>query len=132
LISTKIIKRLSAAALFLVSVASCANHSGDIANDREALAYGRMMLGMLATRSRAALLPEGRGLVRFTLFPSGDVGEIEIARSSGLVELDASAIEMVRQTAPFPPPPARLRRSEGMKVTVQFRFDPRRDSEDEI
>ncbi len=47
----------------------------------------------------------GSATVAFTISDSGGIGAISIAKSSGNAAVDRAALDHVRRTAPFPPPP---------------------------
>jgi periplasmic protein TonB len=49
----------------------------------------------------------GKAMVGFTIIEDGSVHTIRVIQSSGYPLLDKSALETVRQTAPFPKPPVR-------------------------
>ncbi|MGI1660877.1 TonB family protein [Palleronia sp. KMU-117] len=51
---------------------------------------------------------DGRVKVRMVIYPSGHLGEVTLAASSGRPALDAAALQAVRRAAPFPPAPAGL------------------------
>jgi TonB family protein len=48
----------------------------------------------------------GRVAIAFSLDDAGNIQDIDLMRSSGEAELDAEALTMVRDAAPFPRPPA--------------------------
>lgn len=52
-------------------------------------------------------LPPARSRVRVAITPDGWVEELALLESSGLPELDAEALDLVRRAAPLPPPPRR-------------------------
>ncbi|MEN7536252.1 energy transducer TonB family protein [Aurantiacibacter flavus] len=64
---------------------------------------------------------EGQVLVRFRLDRGGRLLEAEIARSSGDVQFDRTALRMVRQAAPFPPPDVAIP-EERLDFTIPVRF----------
>jgi periplasmic protein TonB len=49
----------------------------------------------------------GKAVVSFTIVEDGSVHSLRMVQSSGYPVLDSSALETVRQAAPFPKPPAR-------------------------
>lgn len=59
--------------------------------------------------------------VRFTVSRSGNVGSVQVARSSGSPLLDNAALETVRRAAPFPAIPAAAGRSS-WSFTVPLMF----------
>lgn len=50
-------------------------------------------------------LPPARSRVRMTITKDGWIEELALIESSGLQELDAEAMDLVRRAAPLPPPP---------------------------
>jgi TonB family protein len=81
-----------------------------------------------AARVREALArnkPGGRGnrgtaSIKFSISPAGKAGAIEVEISSGVIALDRSAIDAVRETS-FPAPPAGMTEAERTYV-VPFHF----------
>jgi TonB family protein len=81
-----------------------------------------------AARVREALArnkPGGRGnrgtaTIKFSISPAGKAGAIEVETSSGVIALDRSAIDAVRETS-FPTPPAGMTETERTYV-VPFHF----------
>jgi len=64
---------------------------------------------------------EGTVTMRFTLDRSGRVLSSHIQRSSGAVDLDEEATQMVDRAAPFPPFPRSLERSTlDLMVPIEF------------
>lgn len=75
------------------------------------LVFGRLGRARAAAdRARAAGL-RGQAMVTFTVAPDGAVSDLAVAQSSGSAALDRLALDMVREAAPFPPPPPGARRS---------------------
>ncbi|MGA8172525.1 MAG: TonB family protein [Methylocystis sp.] len=56
------------------------------------------------------------GVLAFSVDIKGNLTRIGIEQSSGLADLDASAIAAVRRAAPFPPPP------RGLTYSISFSF----------
>jgi TonB family protein len=52
---------------------------------------------------QSAAGPEAVVLVRFRVLRTGQVKDIEIEKGSGNTELDASALQAIRRSTPFPP-----------------------------
>ncbi len=66
---------------------------------------------------------EGRTGVRMTILKDGQLGKVEITKSSGYEILDKAALQSVRSAAPFPPIPEKVRRDEiQMSITLVFRI----------
>ena len=57
-----------------------------------------------AERARANHL-RGQVMVSFTVDDGGRIGNLQVAQSSGSAAVDTAALDMVREAAPFPPPP---------------------------
>ena len=53
----------------------------------------------------------GTVLVSFTVADDGKIADLRVGHSSGTPALDALALQMVREAAPFPPPPPHSQRS---------------------
>ena len=69
-------------------------------------------------RSARRARQEGVAQVRFTIDGSGNVQSVALARSSGVAELDAEVVAMVRRASPVPAPPPGVGRT--IVVPVQF------------
>ncbi|MBE2278475.1 MAG: TonB C-terminal domain-containing protein [Rhodobacteraceae bacterium] len=54
---------------------------------------------------RKPVSARGSATVAFTISPSGGIGSIAITKSSGNAAVDHAAVDHVKRTAPFPPPP---------------------------
>lgn len=61
----------------------------------------------------------GKLTVEFVVRESGEVEGIKVVRSSGFALLDCNAVETVRRSAPFPPPPVSAR----LVVPVEYRLE---------
>jgi TonB family protein len=59
--------------------------------------------------------------VKFNLDRAGRVSELELAKSSGRKEFDASVLEAVRSSSPFPPLLSILKKSEVREVEMNFK-----------
>lgn len=71
-----------------------------------------------SARARGAA---GRAVVNFTIEANGRVGSVGLAHSSGVAELDAEVIAMVRRASPFPQPPRGAPHS--FSAPVNFRLE---------
>ncbi len=63
--------------------------------------------------------PPGEGeeaVIVVVLNPDGSIKQVYVEKSSGFVSYDSRALEAVRKSAPFPPPPG------GQSVELAFRF----------
>lgn len=80
--------------------------------DEKNAKWREIVLGMLvAKKDRLEELARSRGAngsvaIAFSVDDGGAIDNIELMRGSGQAELDAEALTMVREAAPFPPPPA--------------------------
>jgi protein TonB len=74
----------------------------------EAIGRRKSYPAALKTRAQAdgAPSPAGRVLVAFTLDRSGSIVSLTLSEGSENPEFDAAALRMVREAAPFSPPPA--------------------------
>ncbi len=71
----------------------------------------------IVTRKQAGLT----AVVQFGIRPNGEIIEIQLARSSGNVAFDQSALRAVHYANPLPPPPLdHMRAFLSQKVTVAF------------
>lgn len=62
---------------------------------------------------------EGKAEVTFTVFADGKVDSIQLTKSSGYVELDEEALNMVRRAAPYPKFPSSLNRRGVKELQVR-------------
>ncbi len=67
--------------------------------------FGRLGHSLSAVEHARALHLKGQVMVAFDLDDQGHVSDLQVAVSSGAPALDAIALDMVREAAPFPPPP---------------------------
>lgn len=64
---------------------------------------------------------EGRVGIRFVLAPDGSVRDLAISRGARSEDLNAAALDAVRQAAPFPRPPANLFKGDlALELTIVF------------
>lgn len=61
---------------------------------------------------------EGVAQVRFSIDANGNVGSVALSRSSGVAELDAEVVSLVRRASPVPAPPPGVNRT--IVVPIQF------------
>ncbi|WP_258594236.1 energy transducer TonB [Mesorhizobium sp. AR07] len=77
--------------------AAASRYSGEVASK---LARANRRISKTAqTKAR------NNALVAFEVLANGNIGDLQLARSSGSPELDRFALDLVRQQAPFPPIP---------------------------
>lgn len=66
---------------------------------------------------------EGRTGVKITILKDGRLKKVEVVKSSGRKILDRAAVQSVRDAAPFPPIPEKLRKDEiEMSITLVFKI----------
>ena len=66
---------------------------------------------------------EGRTSVKMTILKDGRLKKVELVKSSGRGVLDKAALQSVRDAAPFPPIPPKVRRDElEMSITLVFKI----------
>jgi len=65
---------------------------------------------------------QGVAQVRFSIDNSGNVQSVSLSRSSGVPELDAEVVSLVRRASPVPPPPPGVSRT----IVVPIEFSLRR------
>lgn len=82
----------------------------------EASNYPGQVMRVLSRAGRPRVNTRGAALVSFTISASGGVASATVARSSGSAALDRAAIQIVRNAAPFPRPPANARRSFSVEI----------------
>ena len=73
--------------------------------DYKGLVFARLGRSQGATERARAQHLRGQAIVSFTVDDQGRVVDLKIAASSGTPTLDAIALDMIREAAPFPPPP---------------------------
>ncbi len=79
---------------------------------------GRIKRKIIRARRKSANI-RGAALVAFRMADSGTLQTISIARSSGSKRLDQIAVAQVKAAAPFPPPPAGVRRDYTFEIMGQ-------------
>jgi protein TonB len=68
-------------------------------------AYGARVYAALANHKPTAV-ERGSTTVTFEIGGGGVLGDVRVGQSSGNARLDQTALQMVRDAAPFPPPPS--------------------------
>lgn len=72
--------------------------------------------------------PSRVALIEFAVATTGTLSGAAVVTSSGVPDFDAAALEVVRESAPFPKPPADLLSDDGLvHVTWRFARDIRQD-----
>jgi protein TonB len=79
---------------------------------------GKVYAKIRRTRQKRA---GGRGVaqIRFSISSSGGLASIRIASSSGSGSVDSTALDHIRRSAPFPPPPAGAQRQFVIPIEVR-------------
>lgn len=80
-------------------------------DDYKGVVYGRLGRSQGPVERARAQHLRGQVVVAFSIGDSGAVSDLHVAHSSGTKALDALALDMVRDAAPFPPPPRGAARS---------------------
>ncbi len=80
-------------------------------DDYKGVVYGRLGRSQGPVERARALHLRGQVVVAFSIDDGGGVSDLHVAHSSGTKALDALALDMVRDAAPFPPPPRGAARS---------------------
>ena len=88
----------------------------------ESVSYTQLVLSQVAKAKKEGRFRgmPGAASVAFRIDDHGGLASVEIVRPSGIPDLDAEAIAMIRRGAPYPPPPAGGRRD----YTITLRFQP--------
>ncbi|WP_375174010.1 TonB family protein [Pseudooceanicola sp.] len=95
------------------------NARGTEAGNAAASNYPGLVSRKLARVRKPSVGRRGTAYVAFSVTPSGGLGSVSLARSSGSPQIDKAALSMVRRAAPFPRPPAGAQRN--FSVPIQFR-----------
>lgn len=81
--------------------------------------YGLVMSHMHMPPAVDANAPRYEGEIVFDVDGTGNLTQRRVVRASGLRELDAAALDAVKQAAPFPPPP------QGAPLGLRFSYSAR-------
>ena len=81
-------------------------------------AYAASVYGALARKKPRSVGASGSVTVSFAIGPSGSLRNALVARSSGKAPLDRAALTIIRQAAPFSPPPGSR---QSYTITISFR-----------
>ncbi len=81
-------------------------------------AYAASVYGALARKKPRSVGASGSVTVAFAIGPSGSLRNALVARSSGKAPLDRAALTIIRQAAPFSPPPGSR---QSYTITISFR-----------
>ncbi len=85
------------------------------------LSYAAGIGAKVARNKPSGLGRRGDVEVSFGVTPSGDLSYASLAQSSGNAKLDEAAIETIRRSAPFGPPPADASPSQ-LRFSIPFYF----------
>lgn len=80
-------------------------------------AFYQSVISSLATQPRPTYPVEAETLVTFTVADDGTIADASVAQSSGSDPLDETALQIVRNAAPFPPPPEGAKRD--LSITIK-------------
>jgi protein TonB len=81
-------------------------------------AYAASVYGALARKKPRSVGASGSVTVSFAIGASGSLRNALVARSSGKAPLDRAALAIIRQAAPFSPPPGSR---QSYTITISFR-----------
>ncbi|ETA50256.1 TonB family protein [Ponticoccus alexandrii] len=103
------------------SETATARRSGSGGNNRDAgnaaaSNYPGQVMAKLSRAGRPRVNARGTAVVSFTISSGGSIARVGLARSSGSSALDRAAVQIVRQAAPFPRPPAGAQRSFSINI----------------
>jgi protein TonB len=85
------------------------------------LSYAAGIRAKVARNKPSGLGRRGEVQVSFGVTPSGELGYANLAQSSGNPKLDEAAMEAIRRSAPFGPPPADAAPSQ-LRFSIPFYF----------
>ncbi|WP_323769516.1 TonB family protein [Antarctobacter sp.] len=78
--------------------------------------YPGLVMRKLSRAGRPKVNARGTAVVSFTVTSSGGLASVSLSRSSGSSTLDRAALQVVRNAAPFPPPPSGARRGFAIQI----------------
>ena len=87
---------------FRAVLSSAGSRSGE---EYKGLVFGRLGRSSGAVERARAQHLRGQVIVSFAVDDHGQVADLKIIQSSGVPAVDSLALDMVREAAPFPPPP---------------------------
>ena len=85
------------------------------------LSYAAGIRAKVARNKPAGFGRSGEVQVSFGVTPSGDLSYASLAQSSGNERLDEAALEAIRRSAPFGPPPADASPAQ-LRFSIPFYF----------
>lgn len=88
----------------------------EAAGNAAASNYPGLVMGKLSRAGKPDISARGSAIVAFSIADGGGLASVSLARSSGSASLDNAAIRLVRNAAPFPPPPQGARRSMSIEI----------------
>lgn len=80
--------------------------------------YGGLISKKVRSTAKKRVGERGSAVVSFSVTDGGGLGKVGIAKSSGSPVVDAAAMDHIRRSAPFPPPPAGAKRSFSLTIKV--------------
>lgn len=93
---------------FRAVLSSAGSRSGE---EYKGLVFGRLGRSSGAVERARAQHLRGQVIVSFSVDDHGQVADLKIVQSSGVPPVDSLALDMVREAAPFPPPPPGITRT---------------------
>ena len=87
------------------------------AQEDEITAFYQEVMVALSNQPRPAFPVESEALIAFTVADDGTLETAEVVQSSGSAPIDAAALLIVENAAPFPAPPEGAKRR--LSVTIQ-------------
>jgi protein TonB len=85
------------------------------------LSYAAGIRAKVARNKPAGVGRSGEVQVSFGVTPSGDLNNASLTQSSGNERLDEAALEAIRRSAPFGPPPADASPAQ-LRFSIPFYF----------
>ncbi|MEL6466447.1 MAG: TonB family protein [Pseudomonadota bacterium] len=91
---------------------------GNVAQEGNAAAtnYPGVVMRKISGVPRPRVRASSVATVRFVIARAGGLNSVSIARSSGNSSLDAAALQVIRQAAPFPAPPPGAQRTFTIRI----------------
>lgn len=96
--------------------ANAGNGQSQAAGTSAADDYPGHVLRQLSRVPKPGVRAGGTAVIAFRIGAGGGLAAISVARSSGSARLDQAALQVVRNAAPFPPPPSGARRDFSIRI----------------
>ena len=101
----------------LVLALSVTPHAPALAEEDDINAFYQEVIAALSGQPGPVFPLESEALIAFTIADDGTRETAEVAQSSGSAPLDAAALQIVQNAAPFPAPPEGANRS--LSITIK-------------